>query len=118
VDFHANGYEFDYEIDAVTGNIIKSEKEKDDDAGVQTTKVTEASSNETTDLIGKDKAKQIALDHAGVKAANAKAMECELDRERNTAVYEVEFVSDGYEYSYEINATTGKVISQEKERND
>lgn len=118
VDFHANGYEFDYEIDAITGNVIKSEKEKDDDAGVQTTKVTEASSNETTDLIGKDKAKQIALDHAGVKAANAKAMECELDRERNTAVYEVEFVSDGYEYSYEINATTGKVISQEKERND
>lgn len=118
VEFDANGYEYDYEINASNGKILKSEKEKDDDAAVKTTKATEAATTETTDLIGKERAKQIALDHAGVKASNARAVECELDRDNGKTVYEVDFVSGGYEYSYEINANNGKVISHEKERND
>lgn len=30
VEFKSAGYEYDYEIDAKTGNIIKAEKESDD----------------------------------------------------------------------------------------
>lgn len=115
VEFDANGYEYDYEIDAATGKVLKSEKDKDDDAPVRD---TEAGTVESTDRIGKTKAKKIALDHAGVSANQTIGLECELDRDNGKAVYEVEFVSGDYEYSYKINAATGKVISQEKEKND
>nr|MBQ4456794.1 PepSY domain-containing protein [Clostridia bacterium] len=30
VEFKYNGYEYEYDIDAVTGKILKTEKEKDD----------------------------------------------------------------------------------------
>lgn len=42
----------------------------------------------------------------------------ELDRERKTIVYEVEFVSGKHEYDYEVNAETGKIIKAEKEFRD
>ena len=121
VEFDANGYEYDYEINASNGKILKSEKEKDDDVPVTTKPAAQNTTKpaaDTENLIGKDKAKAIALDHAGVKASDAREVECELDRENGKTVYEVEFVSGGYEYSYEINATTGKVISHEKEYHD
>lgn len=115
VDFKAKGYEFDYEIDATTGKILKSEKERDDDVPVTTKPATQTN---TDNVIGKDRAKEVALNHAGVKASDARGLECELDREWNRMVYEVEFESNGYEYSYEIDANDGSVISHEKERDD
>ena len=45
-------------------------------------------------------------------------LKAELDRERGIYVYEVEFRSGRYEYDYTINATTGKVISFDKEYDD
>ena len=117
VDFKVNGYEYDYEIDAATGKVLKSEKERDDDIPVTTKPAVQTNTN-AENLIGKDRAREIALNHAGVQASDARGLECELDRERNTVVYEVEFESNGYEYSYEINANDGSVISHEKERDD
>lgn len=117
VDFKAGGYEYDYEIDAATGKILKSEKERDDDIPVTTNPSTQTNTN-TGNLIGKDRAKEIALNHAGVQASEVRGLECELDREWNKVVYEVEFESKGYEYSYEINAADGSVISHEKDRDD
>ena len=117
VEFDANGYEYDYEIDDVNGNVLKSEKEKDDDVPASQKPAAKPTADAES-LIGKEKAKQIALDHAGVNASDAKAVECELDRENGKAVYEVEFDSGEYEYSYEINGSNGKVISHEKERKD
>lgn len=120
VEFIWNNKEYDIEIDAVNGNVLKSEKERDDAAVVNTVPNTTEPATQTAataeNWIGKDRAKEIALEHAGVKASAAKNLKCELDRENGTAVYEVEFESGGYEYSYEINAETGKIISSEKER--
>lgn len=117
VEFTANGYEYDYEIDANTGAVLKSEKERDDDVPINTTSEAAAQTAAADEnRIGKDRAKQIALDHAGLVAGDVRELKCELDRENGTAVYEVEFESGGYEYSYEINAETGKIISSEKER--
>lgn len=69
-------------------------------------------------LISKDDAKKKALSHAGVKAADIREYEIELDRERSVIVYEIEFKSGKYEYSYEINAENGKVVKSEKEFDD
>lgn len=65
----------------------------------------------TKAYIGEDNAKEIALNHA--KVTNPQNLKVELDREDNE--YSVEFRYNGYEYDYEINATTGKIISSEKE---
>ena len=69
-------------------------------------------------LISKDDAKKKAFSHAGVKAADIREYEIELDRERSVIVYEIEFKSGKYEYSYEINAENGKVVKSEKEFDD
>lgn len=112
IEFDANGYEYEYEINAVTGKILKSEKEKADGSSVK------PASDTGTNYIGKEKAKQAALKHAGVKENNVKALEVKLDKENGKAVYEVEFKASGYEYDYEIDALTGKIIKSEKEKDD
>ena len=67
-------------------------------------------------LIGKSKAESVALKHAGLEKAQVKFFECKLDAENGVKVYEVEFYFNGYEYEYEINAVTGKIIKAEKDK--
>lgn len=62
-----------------------------------------------------DKAKEIALAHAGVVAADARFDDCELDREGKKAVYEIDFYANGSEYEYDIDAESGKVLDYEWE---
>ena len=47
-----------------------------------------------------------------------KFFECKLDKENGVKVYEVEFYYGGYEYEYEVNAVSGKIVKAEKERAD
>lgn len=65
--------------------------------------------------IGAEKAKSIALSHAGISEAEAKFLEIELDRDDYIKKYEISFHCGDWEYDYEINAETGKIISAEKE---
>lgn len=62
-------------------------------------------------LIGEERAKEIALNHAGVASAAANFLQVRLDREDGRQVYEVEFWSGNTEYDYEIDAATGQVRS-------
>ena len=59
-----------------------------------------------------------AYDHASVKAADVKFLKAELDRDDMIVHYDVEFVVGDFEYKYEINAKSGKVIASDKEYND
>ena len=121
VDFNTATMEYEYEINAITGKIIKTEKEKNDEYHSSNTANTNSNtSNSTTNetksttkaYIGKTKAKQIALNHAGV--SNPKNLEIEFDENDNE--YSVEFKYNGYEYEYEINATTGIIKNNHKEK--
>lgn len=121
VDFNTTTMEYEYEINATTGKIIKTEKEKNDEYHSSNTANTNSNtSNSTTNetksttkaYIGKTKAKQIALNHAGV--SNPKNLEIEFDADDNE--YSVEFKYNGYEYEYEINATTGIIKNNHKEK--
>ncbi len=133
ISFDANDYEYDYEINAVTGKVERSDKEADDDyrtvssSSKTASKITSsktpssktsslASSKTSTSYIGEQKAKEIALNHAGVSENDARELEAELDRENGTVIYEISFDSNGYEYDYEINALTGEIIHSDKER--
>lgn len=80
------------------------------------TKGTAVTPNASEKFIGEAKAESIALKHAKVESSLAKNLVCKLDVENGIKVYEVEFYFNGYEYEYEINAVSGKVLKAEKER--
>lgn len=110
IKFHANGYEYEYEVKAADGAILDKDVEREREP----VKTTAAASN----YISADKAKSAAYNHANVKAANVKYSKAELDRDDMVVHYDVDFVAGKYEYEYEINAETGKVIAFDKEFND
>ena len=116
IDFDSGNYEYDYEINAKTGSVIKSERDRDDDANsngsvVATTRKTSAATTAATASdIGEAKAKEIAFEHAGVQSGNVRELEVERDRDNGVSLYEISFKSGGYEYDYEINAKTGSIL--------
>jgi uncharacterized membrane protein YkoI len=63
--------------------------------------------------IGTDRAKEIALSHA--KVENATFNSVDLENEDGVMIYELDFVANGIEYEYEINALTGEIIKHQAE---
>lgn len=133
IEFYADGYEYDYEINALTGEIISQKKEQDKNQLLMQTNssgnaggtgsagdgnITASSGNTGSSYIGESKAREIALTRAGLNGGSGSVIEVELDREDGIMVYEVEIKSGGYEYQCEINAVTGEIISYEKEWDD
>ena len=70
------------------------------------------------EYIGREKALEAALAHAGLSQSQVRETEAELDWEKGRMVYEVEFKASGTEYDYEIDAKTGEVVRFESERDD
>ena len=85
------------------------------------TKKSSASTSESADkntngVIGASKAASIALKNANLKKSQVRDFSCELDVENGVKVYEVDFDYGKYEYSYDIDAYSGKILHREKER--
>lgn len=119
VDFCFDGIDYDYKINAVTGEVIKAEKELcDHKHSQQTESKKEEKPENTSSKITKDEAKAIALKHAGLSESSIKHLEIEYDKDDGVYKYEVSFDHNGYEYDYDINALTGEIISHEKEWDD
>ena len=85
---------------------------------VKTSGTAAATTQTVNQVIDKAKAESVALNHAGLQKSQVKFFQCKLDVDDGVKVYEVEFYYNGYEYDYEVNALTGKVIKAEKERAD
>ena len=110
VEFHANGYEYEYEVRASDGAVLNKDVEREREP----VKTTVADNN----YVSAEKAKEAAFNHAKVKAADVKFVKAELDRDDRVVHYDVEFVAGKYEFEYEVNAENGKVLSYNKEFND
>ena len=67
------------------------------------------------DYISADRAKQIALNDAGVKESAAVFLRANLDWDDGRMKYEVEFYSGNTEYDYDIDAVTGAILSSDRE---
>lgn len=112
VEFDANGREYDYDIDALTGEVVRHKNHADDDfrpAAEKPAPATPAEVPGTTvpaDRIGADRAKEIAFAHAGV----SDPYDVEVDYEEDDRTYEVDFEKDGVDYEYRIDAYTGEVL--------
>lgn len=107
VDFYADGVEYDYDVDAISGAILKSESEGE-----------KQSSSESKKEISRKKAKSLALKHAGINEKDAFAISVEKDRDDGRVLYEIEFKAGGYEYSCNVDAYSGKISDFEKEFDD
>ncbi len=67
-------------------------------------------------FITPEAAQQLALDHAGVAAADTVFDRTEREYENGVWHYEVEFRVGLTEYEYDIHAETGEILSFEKDR--
>ncbi|MBR7081581.1 MAG: PepSY domain-containing protein [Oscillospiraceae bacterium] len=120
IEFFTDDCEYDCDINAKTGAVVKYEKEqRRRQVIISTPENTQTpASNPATSYIGEAAAKSAALSHAGVSESSVKFVKCEFDYENGVAVYDIDFYSDGYEYDYHINATTGEVVKHSKETDD
>ena len=64
----------------------------------------------------KEEAKQIALDKAGVTAAEATFTKAKLDYDDGREEYEFEFFANGREFDIDVDANTGRVVKFDVER--
>ncbi len=115
IEFYADGVEYEYKVDAQSGKVLKAKIDRNDDEKLP---VTDDAPSVDVKYISVDEAKAIALAHAGLDAANVRFEEAEFDLDDGRAVYELEFRSGAYEFEYEIDALTGKVLEADKEFND
>ena len=69
-------------------------------------------------IITEAEAKSIALTHAGLNEADVKKLKCELDKDDDVLVYEVEFKQGSVEYEYEIATEGGAVVKYDVEKDD
>lgn len=139
VEFTSGDHAYDYSINAETGEVLEMSVHDEaaapadapqTDAPVSGTTTAPASgsshaasasvqaapnTNASAGKVDEARAKEIALTHAGVKAADATVTKSKLDYDDGCQVYEIEFYvsgSSGYtEYDYEIEAATGKIVS-------
>lgn len=112
IEFICGGYKYDYEINAKTGTIIEKDKE------VTFEKKNSTVSNPNPDFISESEAKAIAFDKAGIKESDAKNVKVSFDGDDIIPSFDVNFIFENYEYEYEINAKTGRIIAGEKEFRD
>ena len=119
-----DGYEYDLEIDALTGAVVKWEYEEDDHwsgthegapatgpqssgSGTQTTPSPQPSqSQQQTTLITEQEARNLVL----AQVPGATIVEFERDTDDGRAIYKGEAVLDGREYEFEIDASTSAFL--------
>lgn len=110
VEFHVKGTEYDYEIDAQTGEVVKYKTEQN---GANT---GSSGSTNTSSFIGESAAKQAALSHAGVSESSTKYCNAWLEYDDGRAeCYEVEFMAGNTRYEYKIALTSATVLESERE---
>lgn len=124
--------DFDYEVDAYTGEVLKGTPNILQTAPAPAAPGTETAApslapqpgtsqpstaspapGDQNGLIGEDAAKAAAFAHAGVREEDAVGVRCKLDRDDGLLIYEVEFDVGRTEYEYEIDAAAGTILKAE-----
>ncbi len=104
IEFYTADCEYNYEIDAVSGNIIKKKSK---------TIKTNAESANVSKYIGIEEAKLVALNHCGLSAQDVVFTQAKQDYNDGVDCYELEFCTAEQEYEYEINCVTGEILHSE-----
>ena len=117
VEFMANNTRYEYKISLTSATVLESEQESYGGSGSsgQSTGQSGSGSGTSSTDIGAEKAKSIALNHAGVSASQASQMKVERDTDDGVLEYEVEFKAGGKEYEYTIHGGTGQILKYESD---
>ena len=110
VEFYAGNTEFDYDIDAASGAI----RSKDQDCEFYAPTAGQAAGGAVT----KEQALETALNHAGVSKANASYVQVHKDYDDGMEQFDVKFYVGMTEYSYDIDANTGRIVDYDIEIDD
>lgn len=105
IEFDCNGQEYQYEINAETGDILKRGLDTDG-KGTTTT---------TGDTLTQEEAVAIACKDAGVAQDQVSHLRVEQDWDDGVMTYNIEFYNGNTEYDYEIHGTTGQILEQDQE---
>ena len=119
VDFYTQSGEFDYDVDAYSGQVLRGQKNILEGSKPVESKPVEqiptppAAANE---MIGEDAAFSIAQGdflarYAELSGDSARNKRIYLDRDDGRTHYDVEFFLSAYEVDYEIDAYSGAILS-------
>ena len=137
VEFTSGDHTYAYSINAESGEVLEASYHEqagaaalpDGSTGTTTTQpsttkpnvgaVTTAPAQTNTPntgsatgaVVDEAKAQEIALTHAGVKAADATITKSKLDYEDGRQIYEIEWYANGAKYDYEIAVATGEIVN-------
>lgn len=136
IEFSAGGYDYAYSINAESGEVLEASYHEqagaaalpDGSTGTTTTQPSTTKPNvgavttapaqtntpntgSATGAVDEAKAQEIALTHAGVKAADATITKSKLDYDDGRQVYEIEWYANGAKYDYEIAVATGEIVN-------
>lgn len=115
IKFYCNGQEYDYEINSSNGQIIQFDYDMEYNYIPNNNTTNYQSNVNTTANISVERAKEIALSHAGLASNQVTFQRIELDFDDGIQKYEIEFYYNYREYSYEIDANTGNILSYEQD---
>ena len=107
IEFYPGDKEYDYEINSANGEIIKYDYDMENNKN----------ENNLSSVvnISEEQAKEIALKHAEVTSDKISFVKVEMDVGNGTQKYDIEFYYNNVEYSYEIDANTGDILSYERD---
>ncbi len=113
VEFYYNNQKYKYKIDAKNGRIIYTDY-------INTTSSSNSDANTSTETttdttITLDEAKNIALTDSDLTESDVVFTETKSDYKKTRLIYEIEFIYNNQEFCYEIDASTGEIISYSRE---
>ena len=115
IEFYYNNTEYDYEINAYSGEILKFDYDAEYYNPSNTISYSNSQSSSTQNLISSDEAKNIALQHANLTDNQVTFIKVSQDYDDGIHIYEVEFHYNNREYNYDINAINGTILSYEQD---
>ena len=130
LEFYANGAEYEYDIDASTGAVVKFSQEGGRPQTGSSTGSGGASGNVpsgagsgtaqseaggTAADIGREAALAAALNHAEVSQDQVYDLEVKREYDDGRLEYEIEFKTGGWEYEYTISAADGAILDYERD---
>lgn len=113
VEFTSGDHAYSYSINAENGEVLEMSSREQSTSAASTDEDTQAApnTNTSTGAVDEAKAQEIALAHAGIKAADATITKSKLDYDDGRQVYEIEWYANGAKYDYEIAVATGEIVN-------
>ena len=131
VEFTSGDHAYSYSINAENGEVLEMSSREQSTSAASTDEDTQTvapsavpsadtstapaqtapNTNTSTGAVDEVKAQEIALAHAGIKAADATITKSKLDYDDGRQVYEIEWYANGAKYDYAIAVATGEIVN-------